>query len=47
MIISVPFSDSGNEPKELYDILEEVELPKVYQFGLMAFLYGYKQVIYN
>ena len=25
MIISVPFSDSGNEPKELYDILEECE----------------------
>ena len=26
MIISVPFSDSGNEPKELYDILEECEI---------------------
>ena len=25
MIISVPFSDSGNEPKELYNILEECE----------------------
>ena len=46
MIISVPFSDSGNEPKELYDILEECEAKKVYQFGLMQLIW-LCWVIYN
>ena len=34
MIISVPFSDSGNEPEDLYYILEECEQKNI-QFGLL------------
>ena len=40
MIISVPFSDSGNEPKELYDILEECEAKGI-PVWIDAALYGY------